>query len=115
MTAWAAQAKARRVAQARYEQEMRRCEDERRRVGALRRDAVRFRRATELREYIAAVEEAARRAGELSAAREEWIAWARAKAGWIDRLVQISDEILDAPEPALRSAPNPARCRGSRK
>lgn len=95
----ARQAEARRVAQARYEQEMRRREDERRRVGALRRDAVRFRRAAELREYIAAVEEAARRAGELSAAREEWIAWARAKADWIDPLVQVRDVILDAPEP----------------
>lgn len=89
----------RRVAQARYEQEMRRREDERRRLGALRREAVRFRRAAELRQYIAAVDEAARRAGELSAAREEWIAWARAKADWIDPLVQVSDVILDAPEP----------------
>jgi len=95
----ARQAEARRVAQARYEQAMRRREDERRRVGALRSEAARFRRAAELRQYIAAVEEAARRTGELSAARMEWIAWARAKADWIDPLVQVSDVILDAPEP----------------
>lgn len=55
-----------------------------------------FRHVAELRQYRAAVEEAARRAGELSAAREEWIGWARAKADWIDPLIPTSDVILDA-------------------
>lgn len=29
----------------------------------------------------------------------DWLAWARAKADWLDPLVLVSDVILDAPEP----------------
>lgn len=95
----ARKAEERRLAQVRYEQEMRRRQDERDRLGTLRREAARFRRASELRDYIAAVEEAARRAGEMLPERLEWITWARAKADWVDPLNHISDLILDAPEP----------------
>lgn len=95
----ARKAEERRLAQVRYENDMRRRENERKRLGALRREAACFRRARELRDYIAAVEDAARRAGELSPERLEWIDWARAKADWIDPLNRISDVVLDSPEP----------------
>ena len=29
----------------------------------------------------------------------DWLAWVRAKADWLDPLIQVSDPILDAPEP----------------
>jgi len=35
----------------------------------------------------------------LSAEQSEWLAWARAKADWLNPLVKVSDPILDAPEP----------------
>jgi hypothetical protein len=29
----------------------------------------------------------------------DWLEWVRAKADWLDPLIQVSDPILDAPEP----------------
>lgn len=56
-------------------------------------------RATRLRSFADAVETAARLVGDLSADKVTWLAWARAKADWLDPLIQVSDPILDAPEP----------------
>jgi len=41
----------------------------------------------------------ARREGELTPEKQQWIAWASAKADWIDPLAKRNDPILDAPEP----------------
>jgi len=90
---------ARRIAMEKYQREVERYENERKRLRALRRDAARYRRAQQLREYIDAYERAARDAGRLTAEVEDWLAWARAKADWTDPLIAMSDVILDAPEP----------------
>lgn len=63
------------------------------------RDVTRLHRANRLREFIAAVAERASRSGELTPEKQAWIAWANAKADWIDPLVKRDDPILDAPEP----------------
>ena len=73
--------------------------EERRKLGALFRDASRLQRANRLREFIAAVEDRARREGELTPEKRQWIAWASTKADWIDPLAKRNDPILDAPEP----------------
>ena len=39
------------------------------------------------------------RAGGPTEAETDWMAWARAKADWVDPLVPLSDVVLDAPEP----------------
>jgi len=76
---------------------MKNARDRRRRAG-WRRHAT-SRKCGAAKTNVAASARYAATAGELSAAREEWIAWARAKADWIDPLVQVRDVILDAPEP----------------
>lgn len=86
-------------ARARYEAQVRARNEERRQLRALFHGASRLQRANRLREFIAAVEDRARHDGELTAERQQWIDWARAKADWIDPLVRRSDPILDAPEP----------------
>ena len=82
-----------------YEAQVRARNEERRKLGALFRDASRLQRANRLREFIAAVEDRARREGELTPEKRQWIAWASAKANWIDPLAKRNDPILDAPEP----------------
>lgn len=82
---------------------MRTLKHERRELRALFRDARRLQRANRLREFIAAVEDHARQAGELTAEKQQWIAWASAKADWVDPLVRRSDPILDTPEPEAPS------------
>jgi L-rhamnose isomerase len=72
---------------------------ERRQLRALFRDASRLQRANRLREFIAAVKDRARHDDELTPEKQQWIEWAKAKANWLDPLVQRSDPILDAPEP----------------
>ena len=83
----------------RYESEVRRRQEERGKLSQLRRDAARHWRAMRLREYIAAFEARAHESGPLSPEARDWIAWARAKADWIDPLTDVTDPILDAPEP----------------
>ena len=95
----ARKAEVRRIAQEAYDRKVQRRENERRRFGALQRDAALFRRATQLRAYVVAVEESAQHSGRLTLEQQEWILWARAKADWIDPLISVSDLILDAPEP----------------
>jgi hypothetical protein len=86
-------------ARARYEAQVRTRNQERLKLRELFRDASRMRRANDLRELITAFEEHARRDGEYTAEKQHWVAWAKAKADWVDPLVRRSDPILDAPEP----------------
>jgi len=87
----------------RHKAQVRTRKHERRELRALFRDARRLQRANRLREFIAAVEDHARQAGELTAEKQQWIAWASAKADWVDPLVRRSDPILDTPEPEAPS------------
>lgn len=77
---------------------MRARNDEHHKLSALLRDASRLQRANRLREFIAAVEDRARQEGELTPEKQQWIAWASAKADWLDPLIRRSDPILDAPQ-----------------
>lgn len=90
---------AHRIAVERYEQLRQRLESERKQTRELWRKAVRFRRSIELRQFISAFEARARAAGEPTAEQQSWIDWARAKADWLDPLIEVSDLILDAPKP----------------
>ena len=67
------------------------------------RHASRLQRANRLREFIATVEDQARREDELSPEKQRWLEWAKAKEDWLDPLVRRSDPILDAPEPEAPS------------
>jgi len=73
--------------------------DEVERFKRLEVSATDWERASRLRVFADAVEAEARLCGELSPEQREWLAWARAKADWLDPLIQVSDPILDAPEP----------------
>lgn len=73
--------------------------EEAERFKQLEAQATGWERASRLRAYANAVEEQARAAGEASSELSGWLAWARAKADWLDPLIQVSDQILDAPEP----------------
>ena len=88
---------------ARHEAQVRARNHEHRKLRSLFRDASRFQRANRLREFIAAVENRARQDGELTSEKEQWIAWASAKADWVDPLVGRRDPILDTPEPEAPS------------
>ena len=88
---------------ARYEAQVLARNDEHRKLRALFRDASRLQRANRLREFIAAVENRARRNSELTPEKQQWIEWANAKADWLDPLVRRSDPILDTPEPKAPS------------
>lgn len=57
------------------------------RFKALENEAEDYEKACKLRAYIAAVESDST----LSAEKEEWIAWAKAKADWLDPLVSAAD------------------------
>ena len=87
------------AAAAEYKVQVQARNEECRKLSAMFRDATRLHRANRLREFIAAVEERASRAGELTPEKQAWIAWANAKADWIDPLVKRDDPIMDAPEP----------------
>ena len=82
-----------------YEAQAHARNEERRKLSALFRDVGRLHRAIRIREFIAAVEDRARKDGELTLEKLQWIAWASAKADWIDPLAKGNDPILDAPEP----------------
>lgn len=62
-------------------------------------DANQFAAATTLRNFIEAVEQTAAQGEFTAGGSVEWIAWAKQKANWLDPLCQVSDSILDAPEP----------------
>ncbi len=65
----------------------------------LETSATNWERAARLRAFADAMEVQAKAGGNLSAERNDWLAWVRAKADWLDPLVLVSDSILDAPEP----------------
>jgi len=67
------------------------------------RHASRLQRTNCLREFIAAVEDRARHDDEFTPKKQQWLEWAKAKAGWLDPLVRRGDPILDAPEPEAPS------------
>lgn len=56
-------------------------------------------RATTLRAYANATEAHARTSCEIISEQAEWLVWVRAKADWLDSLIQASNPIFDAPEP----------------
>jgi hypothetical protein len=61
---------------------------------ALFTQATRWRRALDLRDYLAAFEQHARTFGTLTTDQEAWLAWARAKADWYDPFLESPDEWL---------------------
>jgi len=66
----------------------------------LEADASNFDRAKRLRAYADQVEQHARVTPDgITQKIKEWLDWARAKADWIDPLVEVSDRVLDAPKP----------------
>lgn len=82
-----------------YEAQVAALAEERRMLRELSRTANQMRRAAYLREFIDAFEQKAEKAQELTPDKQQWIAWARAKADWIDPLIRRHDPILDAPAP----------------
>lgn len=89
----------RKRAQARYEFLKGRLEKEQECFKKLEQEAVSWERAARLRAYVDAVARRADSTGEWSSELQEWVAWARAKADWLDPMILVSDPILDAPEP----------------
>jgi len=61
---------------------------------ALFTQATRWRRAMDLRDYLAAFEEYATGAGTMTDERRDWLSWARAKADWYDPFLESPDEWL---------------------
>ncbi|MDT4837290.1 hypothetical protein FQZ97_710190 [compost metagenome] len=68
---------------------------ERQRLQQLARDARAWQRAIGIRAYLHAMESGVVQAGGLSGAQQQYLAWARAKADWLDPLVRAPDELLD--------------------
>lgn len=96
---------ARRQAEERYLFQKHRLENEQAQFKQLEEDARNLERANRLRVYADAVEQKARAtANGLTQEITDWLAWARAKADWLDPLIHVCDPILDAPEPRK---PNP--------
>lgn len=57
--------------------------------------ASRWHKASNLRCYIAAIEENAKTQGTLTAELTDWLIWARKKADWYDPFTEEKDELLD--------------------
>lgn len=83
----------------RYEFLTTRRADEVSRFEALETDVTNWERAAKLRAFADAKERQLRAVGGPSTDQADWLAWARAKADWLDPLMLVSDVILDAPEP----------------
>ena len=89
-----------RLAEERYQFLMSRRESEQAKFKKLEDDARNYERASRLRIYADVVERrAASDPNGMTPEALEWLAWARAKADWLDPLIEVSDPILDAPEP----------------
>ena len=95
----AREAERRRLTKERYARIMEQRKQERGQFEDLETEATKWERATRLRAYVDAVEQAATLKGELTDELVDWIGWARAKANWLDPMIRVSDLILDAPEP----------------
>lgn len=90
----------RRRALERYEFLKDRLEQEQKRFKKLEEEAVNLERAMRLRIYADAVEQRAMTCVDgMTKELDDWLAWTRAKADWLDPLIRVSDPILDAPEP----------------
>lgn len=89
----------RRLAEERFESFINRHQREEAAFKELEAKAMAWERANRMRAYIEAVERQASSSGELANDLLEWLAWARAKADWLDPLVEVCDTILDAPQP----------------
>lgn len=96
----ARQQELRRQAVARYEYLVKRRTKESELLKSLETSTNNWERAAKLRAFTDALENNAKAAGNLSVEQLEWLAWARAKADWLDPLIDVSDLILDAPEPS---------------
>ncbi|MDT4878053.1 hypothetical protein FQZ97_1136220 [compost metagenome] len=68
---------------------------ERQRLRKLERDAWAWQRAARVRAYLAAFEQQARNGVGMSAEQQQYLAWAQAKADWLDPLVEAADPLLD--------------------
>lgn len=87
-------------AEERYQFLKDRLETEQQRFKQLENEAINLERANRLRAYANAVEQKALACVDgLTSEVREWLAWTRAKADWLDPLINICDPILDAPEP----------------
>lgn len=95
----ARQEEERRLAKERYEYLLKRRESEATRFQSLEAQATNWERAERVRRFADVVEQRRLSEGMLTENVREWLAWARAKADWLDPLVLVSDQILDAPEP----------------
>jgi len=97
----AQQRSAREAAEAkeRYRSVIERRQFEQQSFDTLEANASRWERAMRIRAYVTAAIGAPEVQGNITEEMLEWAAWARAKADWVDPLVQMSDPILDAPEP----------------
>lgn len=95
----ARQMEQRRLAEERYEFFKTRYQNEESAFKHMEAKAVSWERAARLRAYVEAVERLALRESSLGQDMLEWIAWARAKADWLDPLIEVCDPILDAPQP----------------
>lgn len=69
----------------------------------LEAESANWERACSLRRYIEAVEHQALANDGLTEELVEWATWARAKADWLDPLIDVCDPILDAPLPKRSS------------
>ncbi|MFO7581763.1 hypothetical protein [Guyparkeria sp.] len=90
-------------ARRRYVEQAERRQAEEVRYGALQKDVRDWREAEEIRAFIRAVESNGI-SPDPACGLEEWLAWASAKADWIDPMIQVCDTVLDAPalkEPRL--------------
>lgn len=95
----ARQKEERRLREERYAYLVQRREQELAQFKKLEADAINWERAARLRSYIAAREQSLIAEAGTSPKHEDWIAWALAKADWLDPMMQVCDPILDAPEP----------------
>jgi len=89
-------------ARERYERQVERRKQEKRRLESLESEAIRWADAERLRRYIEAVENSAVAKGEMTEELKAWIDWARLKADCRDPLIPVSDAVLDGPEPEAR-------------
>lgn len=80
-----------RQAKERYEFLKRRIEDEKKEFGRLETAASNWERARRIRCYVEAVEQDAHMRSDYSLELKQWVAWARAKADWLDPLIVVSD------------------------
>lgn len=80
-----------------YAAKMKERSDEEEAFRQLKRDARNWATANKIRAYISALSQAKEHDAVTSSA--EWVAWAWQKAAWLDPLIEVSDIVLDAPEP----------------